>query len=119
MKIIVLILAILACAYSYEFAKPKNGKELEETLRSELDDIWVIEWYQNQKAPAGKRALQAPAPAPAPAPAGGQPAAPAKKPEEIAAINDLNANVLTMIQKQCPSLNKEYKFVQANLDPEL
>jgi hypothetical protein len=47
MKIIVLILALLVCAYSYEFGKPKNGKELEETLRSELDDIWVIQWYQN------------------------------------------------------------------------
>jgi hypothetical protein len=45
MKITVVVLALLACTYGYEFHKPKNGTELEVTLRAELDDIWVIEWY--------------------------------------------------------------------------
>jgi hypothetical protein len=49
MKITFLLLAVIVCAFTYEFTKPKNGNELEETLRSELDDIWVIEWYQNKK----------------------------------------------------------------------
>ena len=50
MKITVVLLALLVCTMAYEFQKPKNGTELEVTLRSELDDIWVIEWYQNQNA---------------------------------------------------------------------
>ena len=45
MKITFVMLALLACTFSYEFGRPQNGTELEETLRSELDDIWVIEWY--------------------------------------------------------------------------
>ena len=36
------LLALLAVANAYDFTKPKNGTELEETLRSELDEIWVI-----------------------------------------------------------------------------
>ena len=45
MKITFVLLALLVCSFGYEFHKPKNGSELEETLRSELNDIWVIEWY--------------------------------------------------------------------------
>ena len=45
---IVMALALaltLSLANAYDFSKPKNGDELEETLRSELDEIWVIQWY--------------------------------------------------------------------------
>ena len=147
MKITFLLLALVVCAFTYEFSKPKNGTELEETLRSELDDIWVVEWYQNKKsgpvdcskatatngdcdckpdpAKAGQQICTAKA-APAattPPPAGGAaataPATPAPAKLTPEKLNELNANILSAIQKQCPTLSKEYKFIQANMDPDL
>ena len=148
MKITLVLLALAVCTLSYEFSKPKNGSELEETLRSELDDIWVIEWYQNQKGKVncaeqktdataqGCKCTQnaqtkdwtctdAPA-APAAADknaAANQNAQPgAAKPEDpnvvAKRINDLNSNVLNLLQKQCPTLSKEYKFTSVDLDAE-
>lgn len=150
MKITFLLLALVVCAFTYEFAKPKNGTELEETLRSELDDIWVIEWYQPKKTSvdcskatasnadcdckAGAKPTDPPtctpkaAPAtPATPPANGANAQPASQNAQGGAapqltaqqINELNDNVLATIQKQCPSLSKEYKFIKANMDADL
>ena len=43
MKIIVLVLAVLACAYgAYDFTKPENGNELKATLKDEKDTTFVV-----------------------------------------------------------------------------
>ena len=150
MKITLLLLALVVCAFTYEFAKPKNGTEVEETLWSELDDIWVIEWYQPKKSgvdcskatasnadcdckagakPADPPVCTAKAPpaasttqsgAGANGQQGTQTAQASAAPQLTAQqINELNENVLSTIQKQCPSLSKEYKFIKANMDAEL
>ena len=87
MRAAFLLLGIFAVvATAYDFTKPKNGTELEQTLRSELDDIWVVQWYQDV--------------------------------EDDQKRNEANSDVQMLIQKTCPELNKEYKFVRADLDPE-
>ena len=49
MKIIVLILAILACAYgAYDFSKPDNGNELKATLKDEKDTTFVVFFWADK-----------------------------------------------------------------------
>ena len=113
MKLTIIALAlVLSISLGYEFAKPKNGTELEETIRSELDDIWVVQWYQKKSSDGGDDAAAAPA-------EGDEAAAPAEEaageevnPEDF---NEDIDDVQLKIQKACPTLTKEYKFVQADL----
>ena len=88
------LMTLLSISLAYEFDQPKNGTELEETLRSELDDIWVIQWYKKQSGSddAGDDADQFD--------------------KTIDGFQD-------QVRVTCPTLTKEYKFVQADLDPEL
>ena len=85
------LIALLSLSFAYEFEQPQNGEELEETLRSELDDIWVIQWFKKQ---------------------GGDDDAAKNFDSDIDALQD-------SIRVTCPTLTKEYKFVTADLDPEL
>ena len=92
MKLTIIVLAlVLFTAMSYEFASPKNGDELEETIRSELDDIWVVQWYQKQSTEGDDAS------------------------EEAEDFNEAIDDVQMKIQKACPTLTKEYKFVQSDL----
>ena len=88
------LVALFCISAAYEFDAPPNGAQLEETLRSELEDIWVIQWFKKQ--------------------GGSDDAGDAEKnfDEDIEALQDT-------IRVTCPTLTKEYKFVKADLDPEL
>ena len=88
-------LALVATVSAKDWSNPVNGLDLENTLRAELDDIWVVQWYQD-KAGEGDA----------------EPSDSDKK------FNEANGDVQMLIQKQCPTLNKEYKFVKADMDPE-
>ncbi len=51
MKIIVLLLALLACAYgAYDFSKPENGNELKATLKDEKDSTFIV-FFKADKYP--------------------------------------------------------------------
>ena len=94
---VVALLTLLTFVHAYNFEKPKNGTELEQTLRSELDDIWVVQWFQDKAAPEEEGAEMS---------------------DEDKKFNEKNADIQMTIQKQCPTLNKEYKFLSVDMDPE-
>ena len=93
--------ALFALSIAYDHDKPENGKQLEETMRSELDDIWVVQWYK-KKGDGDED--------------GESEAEDSEEAEEFdKAIDDLQKTIATT----CPNLISDYKFVQADMDPEL
>ncbi len=91
-------LSLLALSYfityvlATDYTKPKNGDELEHTLRTELNDIWVTVWYADQ---------------------GGD------SPDDAQIkFNEKNAEVQTKIGQKCDDLSREFKFTKADLNPD-
>ena len=123
MKLTIIVLAlVLFTSFSYEFASPKNGTQLEETVRSELDDIWVVQWFQKKSTDGEeeeeKKEGEAAEGAEEEEKKEGEEEKKEGEEEEEVDPEDFNEAIDAVqmnIKAACPALTKEYKFVQADL----